>query len=285
MSATNEPRPGVSLAEREPVVEPAPAVQQSRGLRQLFRDGPVLWGTIGVVVVIVIWQAVVSLGLVTTLILPGPVSVVEAYGTMFHSPTIWADLSASGEEFLGGYVLSVVVGVVVGLVMAWYKRAGWLLKPLVTVAYPTPRVALMPLLLIWFGTGTTSKLALVFLTAVFPVLINTISGIQNLDANWLNAARAFNATNLQMFRTVALPGSVPFILAGARLAVGYGLIGMFVGELLGADRGIGLLVSNAGATFQTAQVVAGIFIIAFAGVVLTALVGLVEKKFRARVFV
>jgi NitT/TauT family transport system permease protein len=267
------------------VVEPAPAVGQGRGLRQLFRDGPVLWGTIGVVVVIAVWQAVVSLGLVTTLILPGPVSVVEAYGTMFRSPTIWADLSASGEEFLGGYVLSVVVGVVVGLVMAWYKRAGWLLKPLVTVAYPTPRVALMPLLLIWFGTGTTSKLALVFLTAVFPVLINTISGIQNLDANWLNAARAFNATNLQMFRTVALPGSVPFILAGMRLAVGYGLIGMFVGELLGADRGIGLLVSNAGATFQTAQVVAGIFIIAFAGVVLTALVGLVEKKFRARVFV
>jgi NitT/TauT family transport system permease protein len=278
-----EPTAGTAVTSKPAAA--AAAARRPNPLLERLRSGPFLWGTVGIVATLVIWTAITSLKLVSPLIVPGPVDVIKAYKTMFTSPTIGQDLAASGQEFLIGYLLSVVVGVVLGLLMAWYKRLGWLLNPLVNIAYPTPRVALMPLLLIWFGTGTTSKLVLVFLTAVFPVLINTISGIQNLDASWLNAARAFHATNLQTFRTVALPGSMPFILAGMRLAIGYGLIGMFVGELLGADHGIGLLVSNAGATFQASLVLAGISVIALTGVILTALVGLVEKRFRARVFV
>jgi ABC-type nitrate/sulfonate/bicarbonate transport system permease component len=137
----------------------------------------------------------------------------------------------------------------------------------------------MPVLIIWFGIGLPSKIAVVFLGAVFPIMINTAAGVRTVDRSLIQAARAFNATDRQLFLTVNLPACVPFVLSGMRLAVGQGLIGVFVGELLGAQHGIGLLVANAGASFQTATVLAGVALIAMAGVVLTNLLGLAERRF------
>jgi len=172
-----------------------------------------------------------------------------------------------------------VSGVVVGVLIGWYRRLGMVFEPFLTGLYSTPRVALMPLILIWFGIGMWSKVFIVYIMAFFPVLINTIGGVKAIDADLLRAARAFRASDWQIFTTVALPGAVPFILTGVRQAVALGLIGVVVGEMYGGSEGIGYMVNYGGQTFQTDAVFLGVVIIAFAGIVLTWLAERLERRF------
>ena len=245
------------------------------------RTEKMIYGSISVIVLLAMWELLTALKIEPSILLPSPLEVVRALGDMFASPTIWLDLGASGGELLYGFLLAAVVGIVVGLAIGWYRRVGYVLDPFVNFLYAVPRIALFPLLIIWLGIGLTSKIALVFLVAVFPVLISTSSGIRSLDPQYLRTAICFGASDLQIFRTVALPGSIPFILSGIRLAVGQCLIGVFVAELLGAQHGIGMLMTTAGDQFQTATVFAGLLIFAVAGVLLTALVRRVERHFDA----
>jgi len=251
------------------------------GWRVGQRTERVFLGSIFMVALFAAWELVTALGVEPPIVLPAPADVVGAFGEMFSSPDIWADFAASGQELLYGFALAAAVGIVVGLVIGWYVRLGYLVEPFVTFLYAIPRVALGPLLIVWLGIGMTSKVALVFLTTVFPVLVNTSSGIRSLDSHMVRVARCFGASDLQIFRTVALPGSVPFILGGLRLAVGQSLIGVFVAELLGAQHGIGAMIENAGQQFQTAMVFAGLVIFAVAGLLLTSLVRRLERHFDA----
>jgi ABC-type nitrate/sulfonate/bicarbonate transport system permease component len=238
-------------------------------------------GGLFLVVLFAAWEIEAALRLEPAILLPSPGDVATAFGDMFTTPDIWADFAASGQEFLYGFGLAAVVGIVCGLGIGWYLRLGYLVDPFITFLYAIPRVALAPLLIVWLGIGMSSKVALVFLTTVFPVLINTSSGIRSLDPHLLRVARCFGANDLQIFRTIALPGSVPFILGGLRLAVGQALIGVFVAELLGAQHGIGAMIDNAGQQFQTAVVFSGLVIFAIAGMVLSAIVRWLERHFDA----
>ena len=165
--------------------------------------------------------------------------------------------------------------------MGWYKRVGYAVDPFVAFFYSTPRIVLVPLLIIWFGIGIWSKIAVVFLGAVFPMIVSTMSGVRNVDASLLKAARSFGATDMQLFRTVVLPGSVPFVLTGLRLGIGHALTGVVVGELVAAQAGIGLMMATAGSTFQTSKVFAGMFIIAGSGIALTILLQKIEQRFQS----
>ena len=246
----------------------------------LRRRQNLLIGSVGVLVVLVVWQLVVEAGLVRPIILPGPVAIAEALKTMFSTPAVLTDLAVSGSELAIGFGLAVVVGLVLGVAMGWYSRLNAALDPFVTFLYNTPRVALMPLLIIWFGIGIWSKVAVVFLGAFFPIVMSTADGIRGLDNSWVRAARSFGASDWQLFRTVALPGSVPFILTGFRLGIGHALIGVVVGELVAAQHGIGLILARAGQTFQTPTVFAAIVVVAVTGLVLNSLLRLLEKRFQ-----
>ncbi len=254
---------------------------QPRDKRVDNRTERMLFGTGAVIVVLGIWEVLAALRVEPSILLPGPGDVIGAFRDMFSSSSIWVDLRASGEELLYGFLLAAGVGILLGLAIGWYRRVGYIFDPFINFFYAVPRIALFPLLIIWLGIGLTSKISLVFLVGVFPVIINTSSGVRNLDPQLLRTARCFGASDLQIFRTVALPGSVPFILSGLRLAVGQSLIGVFVAELLGAQHGIGMLMTNAGDQFQTATVFAGLFIFALAGVLLTSLVRRAERHFDA----
>ena len=240
-----------------------------------------VYGTAAVVVALGVWQLVAALRIKPAIVLPGPIDVIGAFQQLFSSATIWDDLLTSGKELLYGLVIATVIGLPLGLMIGWYRRLSYVVNPLVNFLYATPRIALTPLLIIWLGVGDTSKIAIVFLMAVFPILINSASGVQNLDPAVLRVARCFGAGHLQIFRTIALPGSVPFIISGLRLAVGQALIGVFVAELSGAMHGVGMLMNNAGQQFQTSVVFAGLFIFAITGVVLTGLLRRVEQRFAA----
>lgn len=238
-------------------------------------------GTAAVILALVAWELVALARVKPALILPGPVDVVRAFRDLFSTSAIWADLRVSAEELLIGLLIATLVGLPIGLLIGWYRRVAYALNPFVNFLYATPRIALTPLLIIWLGIGSSSKIAIVFLMALFPIMINTAQGVQSLDQGAVRVARCFGASDLQLFRTVALPGTVPFIASGLRLAVGQALIGVFVAELSGATHGVGLMMSTAGQQFQTSKVFAGLFIFAFAGVVLTAVLRRVERHFAA----
>jgi NitT/TauT family transport system permease protein len=260
----------------------ASAPRKSESPRPRLRvNAKYVYGVGAVVAVLVLWQIVAAMRIKPAIILPGPTDVIAAFRQLFASATIWTDLATSGKELLYGLVLATLVGLPLGLLIGWYRKLSYAASPLINFLYATPRIALTPLLIIWLGIGMTSKIAIVFLMAIFPIMINTASGVQNLDPAVLRVARCFGAGDLAIFRTIALPGSVPFIISGLRLAVGQALIGVFVAELSGATNGVGMLMNNAGQQFQTSVVFAGLFIFALTGVVLTGLLRAVEQRFAA----
>jgi ABC-type nitrate/sulfonate/bicarbonate transport system permease component len=217
-----------------------------------------------------------GLGAVTSALAAGNLS---GAWTAIAKGSIWKDIWVSFQEFALGYLLAVTLGIPLGILTGWYRRLNYVAEPFVSALYATPRVALLPLFIIWFGIGINSKIAVVFAGAIFPVLISTFSGMRTLDANLLKCARSFGANDWQIFRTIALPGSIPFIITGLRLGIGRALIGVVVGELYAATAGVGYLITVAGATFQTDKVFVGVMIICFSGMGMKELLKQVEHHF------
>ncbi len=216
-------------------------------------------------------------------VLPSPSETAEAFVKLFTDPrqNIWADLGTSGFEFVTGYVGALVVGLGLGIGMGWYTRFQYALDPFVNFLYSTPRIVLVPLFIIWFGIDWQSKVAVIFLGALFPVIINTMAGVRNTDGALLRVARSFGASEALVFQRVVLPGAVPFILTGFRLGVGHALTGVVVGELIAARHGVGKLISDFGTTFQTPKMFAAILFIAGTGMLLTWLLQRIEGRFQS----
>ena len=244
------------------------------------RNENALLGAAAVLVFLAFWEAAVAFGFVNPLFTSSPSRILRTGYQMFADGSILYDLQVSGLEFAVGYGLAVLVGVPLGILMGWYRRLDAVLDPFVSALYATPRIALLPLVMIWFGIGLASKIAIIFLGAVFPILVNTITGVRTIGADFIKVARSFGASDRQLFFTVALPSSVPLLLAGLRLGLGHALIGIVVGEMYGATAGIGFLISVSGARFQTDRVMVGIIIIiALAGVLMTAGLRAIERRF------
>ncbi|HEY7167463.1 MAG TPA: ABC transporter permease [Candidatus Binatia bacterium] len=237
-------------------------------------------GTIAVVIFLLVWEACGNwLQLINPMFMSAPSLIAKAAVQLFASGEIWNDLYVSGIEFFWGYILSVVVAIPFGIAIGWYKRFAYVCDPFVNAMNATPRVALLPLVIIWLGIGILSKVGIIFLGAVFPLLINTRDGVKTTPANLLTAARSFGASEWQIFRSVVLPSTVPFILTGLRLAIGRALIGVMVGELYAATAGIGFMITVAGATFQTDKVFVGVLVFAITGMIMTDLVDRWEHRF------
>jgi len=243
------------------------------------RHENMLLGLVAVVAFMFFWEFSVVWGWANPLFTSAPTRIIKAGAAMVRDGSIWNDLAVSGLEFALGYGLAVVVGVPLGILMGWYRRFNALLEPFVNALYATPRIALMPLIIIWFGVDMTSKVAIIFLSTVFPILVNTMTGVRTIDRDFIKVARSFGATDGQLFLTVALPSSVPNLLTGLRLGLGHALIGIVVGEMYGASAGIGYMMQMAGATFQTDRVMVGIIIIAAAGMALTQVLKMIENRF------
>jgi NitT/TauT family transport system permease protein len=237
-------------------------------------------GTVSVVLFLAVWELVGNVyQWINPLFMSAPSLILKAAIELFRSGEIWNDLYVSGVEFFWGFILSVVVGIPFGIAVGWYKRAAYIFDPFVNAMNATPRVALLPLIIIWLGIGILSKVGIIFLGSVFPLMINTRDGVKTTPVNLLNAAKSFGASQWQIFGSVVLPSTLPFILTGLRLAVGRALIGVFVGELYAATAGIGFMVTVAGATFQTDKVFVGILIFIIVGLVGTNALDRVERRF------
>ena len=237
-------------------------------------------GSVAVVVFLSVWELLGGvLQVVNPMFMSAPSLIAKAAVQLFESGEIWNDLRVSGLEFFWGYILSVIVAVPFGIAVGWYKRMAYVFDPFINAMNATPRVALLPLVIIWLGIGIISKVGIIFLGAVFPILINTRDGVKTTPYNLLTAARSFGASQWQIFRSVVLPSTVPFILTGLRLGVGRALIGVMVGELYAATAGIGFMITVAGATFQTDKVFVGVLIFAITGMIAMELLTKLEKRF------
>lgn len=257
--------------ERRSVVKPSSVKQYE----------PVVIGTLSVIFVLTVWQLVANARIMPVLFLPGPTDVAKAFVLLFQTGDIWLDMYTSGAEMAIGYGMAIVVGLLIGLGMGWYTRFQYAMDPFVNFFYSTPRIVLIPLFIIWFGIDMPSKVAVIFLGALFPIIINTMAGVRNTEAALLRVAKSFGASDALIFRRVVLPGSVPFILTGFRLGIGHALTGVVVAELIAARHGIGQLIAIAGQTFQTPKMLAGVIIIAGTGMLLTTVLQRIENRFQA----
>jgi ABC-type nitrate/sulfonate/bicarbonate transport system permease component len=267
---------------QEEVLLDVRVAEASAAYKFYLNNEKLILGTASVALFLAVWELVGNtFKLINPMFMSAPSLIWQAAVQLFASGEIWNDLRVSGIEFGWGYLLSVIVGVPFGIATGWYKKMAYTFDPFINAMNATPRVALLPLVIIWLGIGILSKVGIIFLGAVFPILINSRDGVKTTPYNLLTAARSFGATEWQIFKSVVLPSTLPFILTGLRLGVGRALIGVMVGELYAATAGIGFMITVAGATFQTDKVFVGVLTIVAIGVILVEIVGRIERRVEA----
>ncbi len=228
----------MSVESQEEALLDVKIAEASRLYKFYLNQEKKILGTISVALFLVLWELVGNtFQLINPMFMSAPSLVWKAAAQLFGSGEIWNDLRVSGTELLGGYLLAVFFAIPFGIMTGWYKRMSAIFDPFINAMNATPRVALLPLVIIWLGIGILSKVGIIFLGAVFPMLINTRDGVKTTPQNLLNAARSFGASEWMVFKTVVLPSTVPFILTGLRLGVGRGIVGVMVGELYAATAG------------------------------------------------
>ncbi|HEX5509263.1 MAG TPA: ABC transporter permease, partial [Pseudolabrys sp.] len=226
--------------------------------------------------VLVIWQifgAKVDQSLFTT-----PIAIFHAAVTMIGDGELWSYLAPSLIVLVIGLSAAAVIGVVIGLLLARFWVFDVALGVYITFLYSIPSVALVPLIVLWAGFGTSSKVLILFLFAFFPMAINTYQGVKNVDPKLIEVGRSFRCTERQLWMNIVLPGALPFIVTGLRLAVGRGLIGMVLADLYTAISGIGYLIVRTASTYEVDKMFVPIVTLGLLGVTLTACVRLVEVR-------
>ena len=237
-------------------------------------------GAAGLAAFLAVWELLPRLGLVQPLFTSSPSRIVRA-AVYLAQNGLWHHIAVSGTEFALGLGLAAGVAIPLGFALGWYRPLNAALDTFVQLLNATPRLALAPLIIIWFGLGLTSKVAVVFLGAFIPILLNTRASLRQLPLPLVQCARAFGANDRQIFMTVALPASVPWIVTGLRLAVGHALVGVVVAELITSQAGLGYLISVSTATLQTDKVFVAVALLAGTGLFLSKLLERLEAYFDA----
>lgn len=259
-----------------------PASQQPRlgGVRRWYRDHErLLLGIAGILLVLIPWELVSRLGLVKQVMASSPTGVFTAFVKEFQRGTIWGEIWPSFQIWILGYSIAAVGGIILGLVAGWYRRASLITVPWLQILYAAPNLAFVPIFIIWFGLGLTFKIWVVFFGVIIYVTLNTIAGVHATEERFLAVARTYGASNLMVFRSIVVPGSIPYIMAGLRIASGRAIVGVVGAEFISAHEGLGFFISISGTTLQTARVFVGIIILAGFGILLNELLGRVERRF------
>ncbi|MER1968627.1 ABC transporter permease [Castellaniella sp. GW247-6E4] len=243
--------------------------------KRLSHSGQIV---LSLVLAAVIWEVMGRFVVVSPLLFV-PLSEVIARGIeLWEAGELQLHVWISFIEFLGGYSLAALVGILLGGLLGSSMRLRTLFEPWVSMLYSTPVIALGPLFILWLGIGVGSKVAIIFLTSVFPILINTSIGLVTTDKTLLEVARSCGATGLQLFWKVRMPSAIPYVIGGLRLGVARALVGVVVAELFGARAGIGFMIMNSTQSFDTASLYVGVLILAVAGVTSVGLLKLLEEK-------
>jgi len=229
----------------------------------------VLLGGLSVVLFVAAWQAMFLVVPFDPLFISKPSLIANGLVDLVTSGDLFHDLAVSAVPFLYGFSAAVIIGVPLGVVMGWRVRVGYALDPLMTVFYASPLVALAPLVVIFFGVGVGGKALIIFFLSVFPFIFNACAGVRAVDRLLINVVRSLGGSERDLYFKVIFPSVLPYIVAGARIAVGRALIGVLVGEFFAASEGIGYAISRFGDIFALDRMFGCIITIMVIAVALT----------------
>jgi len=227
---------------------------------------------------LLIWEAISRFGVDNSLFLASPSQIIYAIWKLAVAGDLWRHIEVSGIEFIIGYVIASFLGIAIGLLMAESDRAKNILQPWISGFYATPTIALAPLFLLWLGIGIWSKVLVVITLVVFTVIINTEAGLRTTSPRLIEMLKSFGASRPQIFRKLSLPSAAPFVLAGLKLGIGRGLIGVVVAELFGSRAGLGQLISQSADSFNMPNLFAAVVVLASAGIAMTAGFSWLERR-------
>jgi NitT/TauT family transport system permease protein len=253
-----------------------PGSRASGVVRLAGRIGIGGWRLIVLVIFLVAWHlASIPAG---KLLLPSPIEVVPAFVDLLMSGRLPIALGESLLVFCSGYLLAVLTAIPIGVLMGGFRPVGSTLEIYVNGLNSMPRVAFVPLLILWFGLGFQAKIVIVWLTAVFPIIINTYAGVLNADRDLIEAARSFGASQRQIFMRIMLPCALPYIIAGLRIGSSLAIIGTVVAELYTALSGLGYLLVDFGHRFETAKYFVPVMVLIGLGVLISESLKLLEHR-------
>ncbi len=225
---------------------------------------------------ILLWQAGSAGGVIPALVLPSPWEVLQALWALAVSGELWRHLVASLQRLLAGWTLGTLAGLLVGLAVGMFT---WARSPgiaFVSALFPIPKIALLPLFIIWFGIGEPSKVATIAFGVFFPTVINTFGGVDNVSRSLIRMGQSFDLPTRSIVRKIVLPGALPAILSGFRISASIAIILLIAAEMIGAEYGIGALVLAAGNLYQIDQLLAGVVILSLLGLCVSAVLSRLE---------
>ena len=263
-------------------VDIAPAGDLDAPTKGLWRRlEPAILGTSSVVILLLLWEVlprIVTVSAGTKLFFTTPSQIVGTLWRLLATGAIWTPLGVSASGFAVGLGLSIVVGIPLGVLIGRSRTLNAMLDPFITAFNATPRLVFLPLLMLWFGLGLSMKVVIVFIGAVFPLLINTYEGVRNADKTLINVVRSFGASEWDVARLVVVPNAMPYIIAGLRLAIGRAVLGVVVAEFFGSESGLGVMMVQAAGRYQVDVVFSGLIVFAVMTLAMTAAVQLLENR-------
>jgi NitT/TauT family transport system permease protein len=237
-----------------------------------------LLGIISPIGFLLLWELAARLAWIDTRFFPAPTAVIASFGGLIETGELWIHLWASLQRLFWGFLVGGAPALVLGIAMGLNRPIRALIDPLISATYPIPKSAILPLILLIFGLGEASKIVMVALGVFYPVLINTMSGVIQIDKIYLDVGKNFKASRWQVFRTIALPGAMPSIMAGIKLGVGMGLILIAISEMIGAKEGIGYMIWNAWQILTVETMYVGLTVIALLGFLFNTSLNLIESR-------
>lgn len=231
-----------------------------------------------IIILLLFWEAICRCGLVSSLFLPAPSQIISALLTMLADGEIGVSLAASMYRILIGFAVGSLIGLAVGLVTGTSALADKIGNPVVNALYPIPKIALLPLFILWLGIGELSKVTIIALGVFFPVAMNTYSGVKNVDTLLIKVAVSFNASWWKTLKSVVLPNALPMIFAGLRLAAGTSLLLLVAAEMIAAQVGIGALILHYGDLMITDRLMAGVIVLSLLGLLFNLFLQWLERK-------
>ncbi|MCR8635795.1 ABC transporter permease [Paenibacillus radicis (ex Xue et al. 2023)] len=237
-----------------------------------------MYGIILPAIILTIWQLVGSLHLVPPQLLPTPIQIFEAFITLIGDGVLLDNLSVSIYRAVVGFVIGGGLGLISGLLVGFFRKTEYTLDPTLQMIRTVPHLAIMPLFILWFGFGEFSKVLLIAKGAFFPLYLNTFLGIRGIDSKLFEVSRVLEFSRFKQVTKLILPSAMPNILLGLRLSLGMAWLSLIVAELMGANSGVGYMISDARQFAQTDVVFVGIVIFALVGKLTDSLVRKLEDR-------
>jgi NitT/TauT family transport system permease protein len=247
-------------------------------LRKRSISPETLFSVISPLIVLIFWESIVRLGLIPELFFPPPTRILKSFIDMLLSGELIRETWVTIQRVFVAFLIGAIPGLLLGLLMGWSRKIRVVLNPLVSALLPIPKIVLLPLIMLIFGVGETSRLVTISMGVFFINLINSLAGVQNIDPIYFEAARNYGANKRQTFIKVVLPGSSPMIFTGIRLSLGMALLITMGIEFIAARDGLGAMTWLAWQTLKTETLYVGIIVIALLGLVTTAVIEKIQKK-------